>query len=162
MPYVFNKIQGFSRGLTEPAAVTGNGPLRALYLLYSHYASDPRPRRQAEDLRDAGWKDTVLSLGNPEEVKPFTIDGVDIVPFRMSRYRGTKAGGYLRGYLRFLAWATAKVVRQANRYDLVHIHTPPDFLAFASPKGSQASPETFTTRDFPLSASSAYPPAKST
>ena len=112
--------------------VTGNGPLRALYLLYSYYESDPRPRRQAEALRDAGWKVTVLSLGKPADWKLFTVDGVEVVPFRMPRYRGTKAGGYLRGYMRFFAWATAKVARQANRYDLVHIHTPPDFLAFAA------------------------------
>lgn len=112
--------------------VSREAPLRALYLLYSHYASDPRPRRQAEALRDAGWKVTVLSLGGPDETKPFVLDGVEVVPCRMPRYRGTQAGGYLRGYLRFFAWAATKVVRQANRYDLVHIHAPPDFLAFAA------------------------------
>jgi glycosyltransferase involved in cell wall biosynthesis len=113
-------------------AVTGGGSPRALYLLHSHYASDPRPRRQAEALRDAGWNVTVFCLGGRGETAPFTVDGVRVVPFAMSRYRGEKAGSYLWVYIRFLLWAAAKVMRQCRRYDLVHIHTPPDFLAFAA------------------------------
>jgi glycosyltransferase involved in cell wall biosynthesis len=99
--------------------------------MYSHYASDPRPRREAEALRDAGWRVTALDLGKPGEPLTGEVDGVEVVSFPLYRYRGHSVTSYLRGYLRFLSWSVREVVRRRRRYELVHIHTPPDFLAFA-------------------------------
>lgn len=105
---------------------------QALYLLYSHYASDPRPRRQAEALRDAGWHVTVLSLGNEGEPPAFDVDGVRAVVLRTGRYRGGAVSQYLRAYGGFSCAALARVLRNGQHYDFVHVHAPPDFLAFSS------------------------------
>lgn len=109
----------------------GRSP-RAACLLYSHYQSDPRPRREAEALRDAGWEVTVFSLGKPGEPPRADAEGVTVVTYPMSRYRGESMGGYLTAYLKFTLWAAGKMIRQGRKFDLVHVHTPPDFLAFAS------------------------------
>ena len=104
----------------------------ALYLLYSHYASDPRPRRQAEALRDAGWKVTVLGLGREGEPATSDVEGVRAVALRTGRYRGGAMSQYLRAYGEFSAAALASVLRKGHHFDMVHVHAPPDFLAFSS------------------------------
>ena len=106
-------------------------PREALYLLYSHYASDPRPRRQAEALRDAGWHITVLSLGNEGEPAEFEVDGVRTVVLKTGRYRGGAVSQYLRAYGGFV-WATLQRTLRNGHYDFVHVHAPPDFLALSS------------------------------
>jgi len=107
-------------------------PREALYLLYSHYASDPRPRRQAEALRDAGWQVTVLSLGHEGEPPSFDVDGVRTVVLQRGRYRGGAVSQYLRAYGGFSWAAWARLFRDGEHYDLVHVHAPPDFLAVSS------------------------------
>jgi glycosyltransferase involved in cell wall biosynthesis len=108
------------------------GPRTALYLLYSHYASDPRPRRQAEALRDAGWQVTVLSLGNEGEPPAFDVDGVRAVVLQTGRYRGGAVSQYLRAYGGFSWAALSRVLRNGQHYDFVHVHAPPDFLVVSS------------------------------
>jgi glycosyltransferase involved in cell wall biosynthesis len=111
------------------------GGRNALYLLYSHYASDPRPRRQAEALRDAGWSVTVFCLGNEGEPAAFDVDGVRVVPLRFGRYRGGAVTQYLRAYGGFSAAALARVLRNGQPADFIHVHAPPDFLAVAALPG---------------------------
>lgn len=108
------------------------GTRHALHLLYSHYESDPRPRRMAEALRDAGWKVTVFSLGKPDEPRNADVDGVHTVAWGTGRYRGGAASAYLSAYLRFSMWAASEVARQRGRFQFVHVHAPPDFLAFSA------------------------------
>jgi glycosyltransferase involved in cell wall biosynthesis len=121
-----------SRALDRSGAPSGASPKRALYLLYSHYPSDPRPRRQAEALREAGWNVLVLALGMPGEPPEYELGGVRVVTYRRSRYRGESVRSYLLGYGRFVTWALREAARRRKDIDLVHVHTPPDFLAFAS------------------------------
>lgn len=116
---------------------------RALHLLYSHYASDPRPRREAEALQEAGWEVTALGLGRPDEPLRDEVNGVEVVSFPLFRYRGHSMLSYLRGYLRFLAWSTREVARRRRQYDLVHVHTPPDFLAFAAQTARRSGASAF-------------------
>ena len=108
------------------------GMSQALYLLYSHYPSDPRPRRQAEALRDAGWDVLVLCLGVPGEPLEYLLDGVRVLTYRRKRYRGESVSHYLLEYLYFSTWAMRQVARRRKRFGLVHVHAPPDFLSFAS------------------------------
>jgi glycosyltransferase involved in cell wall biosynthesis len=86
----------------------------------------------AEALRDGGWEVTVLSLGGEGDPREDELDGVRLVTYPHRRYRGESIGTYLNGYLRFTAWAARHVVRRRGDVDLVHVHTPPDFLAWAS------------------------------
>ena len=108
------------------------GTRHALHLLYSHYESDPRPRRMAEALRDAGWKVTVFSLGKPDEPPTRDVEGVHTVAWGTGRYRGGDASAYLSAYLRFSIWTAAQVARQRGRFQFVHVHAPPDFLAVST------------------------------
>ena len=121
---------GISPGDTPPVSIETSPP-RALYLLYSHYPSDPRPRRQAEALRDAGWEVLVLCLGLPGEPK-YELDGVHVLTYPRTRYRGKSVRQYLFAYFHFLTWAMRESSRQRRDFRLVHVHAPPDFLAFAS------------------------------
>jgi glycosyltransferase involved in cell wall biosynthesis len=86
----------------------------------------------AEALRDAGWKVTVLSLGAPNQPRETDVDGVSAVTWGRGRYRGHSAGAYLRAYLQFGIWAAGEVGRRRRRFQFVHVHAPPDFLAFAA------------------------------
>jgi len=112
--------------------MTREGPLRALHIVYSHYPSDPRPRREAEALQEAGWEVTALSLGHPGEPTRSVVNGVNVVFMPFKRYRGNSAASYLKAYLRFVAWAAGQVTARRDEFDLVHVHTPPDIIAYAT------------------------------
>jgi len=122
---------GISPGDTPPVSIE-TPPSRALYILYSHYPSDPRLRRQAEALRDAGWEVIVLCLGVPGEPATYELDGVCVVTHQRKRYRGKSVSRYLFEYLHFFAWAMRESYRRRRDFRFVHVHAPPDFLAFAS------------------------------
>ena len=102
-------------------------------VLYSYYASDPRPRREAETLRRAGARVDVICLRkNNSEPACETLDGVNIHRVPLKRRRAGKLV-YMFQYAWFLAasffllafWSLRK------RYKLVHVHNMPDFLVFS-------------------------------
>jgi len=107
--------------------MSGSEPLRALHVVYSHYASDPRVRRDAEALRDAGWDVTVLCLAAEGDPPETTLDGVRVRSVYFPRYRGSSVLRYVVSYQKFLLWASVAVLRHPRRYQLVHVHSPPDF-----------------------------------
>ncbi len=107
--------------------MTSGPPPAALHLVYSHYASDPRTRRQAEALRDAGWAVTVLCLARPGDPPESALDGVRVLAVAVPRYRGRSLARYLVSYRRFLSRALALIVRRPRRYRFVHVHSLPDF-----------------------------------
>jgi glycosyltransferase involved in cell wall biosynthesis len=107
---------------------------RAAVLLYSHYPSDPRPRREAEALADAGMEvDLICLLEEPGQPACETINGVNVRRVPIRRRRGGKVT-YILQYVSFvglclvhLAWRSLR-----KRYDLVHVHNMPDFLVFGA------------------------------
>jgi glycosyltransferase involved in cell wall biosynthesis len=105
----------------------------AAVVLYSYYASDPRPRREAEALGRAGMDVDVICLRqDAEEPWRETINGINVFHVPLQRRRGGKFN-YVFLYLSFLissffllsAWSFKK------RYRLVHVHNMPDFLVFS-------------------------------
>ncbi len=108
-------------------AVRSEGPFRALHVVYSHYASDPRTRRQAEALRDAGWEVRVLCLARPGEPEESALDGVRVTTISVPRYRGRSLARYLGSYRRFLGRAFGLLARHPRTYRFVHVHSLPDF-----------------------------------
>lgn len=112
--------------------MTAPSPRRALHLVYSHYASDPRTRRQAEALRDAGWEVTVRCLAREGEPAESTLDGVRVRATYVPRYRGSSLTRYLRSYGRFLTGAAAEIALHPRRYHFVHVHSLPDFAVHAA------------------------------
>ncbi len=105
-------------------------PLSVAAVAYTHYRSDPRVRREAEALVARGDAVEVWALreeGAParQELGGVVVHGVDI-----PRYRGGRAAAYVRSYARFMAqvqWSLARK-HQKNRFDIVHVHTMPDFM----------------------------------
>ncbi len=106
---------------------------RAAVVLYSYYASDPRPRREAEALTQAGMEVDVICLRQSNsEPRHEKINGVNVFRIPLKRRRAGKLI-YAFQYFWFLvssffllsAWGLRK------RYQLVHVHNMPDFLVFS-------------------------------
>jgi glycosyltransferase involved in cell wall biosynthesis len=107
---------------------------RAAVVLYSYYANDPRPRREAETLQQAGMEVDVICLReSAEEPKNEVINHVNVHRVSLQRRRGG-ALVYLAQYLWFLICSFCLLTRWRLRkkYDLVHVHNMPDFLIFSA------------------------------
>lgn len=106
---------------------------RAAVVLYSYYPSDPRPRRAAEALVEAGMDVEVICLRQTEsEPVREVIDGVRVRRLPMRRRRDNKVT-YLLQYGTFIALSTSILAHRSlsRRYDLVHVHNMPDVLVFS-------------------------------
>jgi glycosyltransferase involved in cell wall biosynthesis len=107
---------------------------RVAVLLYSVYPGDPRPRRAAEALAECGMEVDVLcqrhQVDAPAQER---VNGVEVWRLPISRRRDNKFT-YLWQYSRFFFssfwFLTWRSLRQ--KYDLIHVHNMPDFLAFAA------------------------------
>jgi glycosyltransferase involved in cell wall biosynthesis len=107
---------------------------KAAVLLYSYYASDARPRREAETLAQAGMEVDVICLRqNEAEASLEILNGVNVRRMPMARRREGKFT-YLAQYSMFIGWCGAALALRSlrKRYDLVHVHNMPDFLVFSA------------------------------
>jgi glycosyltransferase involved in cell wall biosynthesis len=108
-------------------------PLRIGAVAYTHYESDPRVRREAEALAERGDEVTVWALKREGMPASAIENGVRVLRLEMPRYRGQRAISYVGSYLRFMAEVSARLIaaHARERFDLVHVHTMPDFMVFA-------------------------------
>ncbi|HSS97244.1 MAG TPA: glycosyltransferase [Terriglobales bacterium] len=107
---------------------------RAAVLLYSYFPADPRPRRAAEALIDAGMEVDLFCLRDkPSDALKENIGGVQIVRLPLQKRRHSK-GTYILQYTAFLlaCFGLLAVRSLKRRYDLVHVHNMPDALVFAA------------------------------
>ncbi|HEU4572285.1 MAG TPA: glycosyltransferase family 4 protein, partial [Candidatus Limnocylindrales bacterium] len=103
-------------------------------IVHSYYDEDPRVRREAETLARAGDEVDVIALRRPVDADAATVDGVRVQRLGVQRHQGAGIATYLREYVSFLVrsgWALARAHRH-RRYDLVQVHSLPDFLVFAA------------------------------
>ncbi|MBI4821253.1 MAG: glycosyltransferase [Deltaproteobacteria bacterium] len=107
--------------------------IRVAAIAYTHYESDPRVRREAEILAKRGDDVTVWCLRQEGQAAEGYLNGVRLLRVDIPRYRGSSATSYVSSYGRFLGEVTLAVYRQHRRrkFDLVHVHTMPDFLVVA-------------------------------
>jgi glycosyltransferase involved in cell wall biosynthesis len=107
---------------------------RVIAVVYSNYPADPRPRRAAEALVQAGASVEIICL------KEFNSDlererhhGVDITRLPLIKTRGGKLA-YLFQYGRFILFTAAILAYRSlkRRYDLVHVHNMPDVLVYSA------------------------------
>ncbi len=105
-------------------------PGRACMLVHEYFPRDFRVRREARALRDAGWKIDIVCLRKPGQATHEHVDQLDVTRLAVRRHRGSPLPVYLAEYLAFSAAAGALLsARQTSkRYDIVHVHAPPDFL----------------------------------
>jgi glycosyltransferase involved in cell wall biosynthesis len=118
---------------TPPVAPTVT-PRRIAMLTHSYYEEDPRVRREAETLADAGHQVEVFALRRPTDPQRESILGVDVRRLGVQRHQGAGLGVYLREYLSFFVRAGVGLTRAhaRRRFSLVQVHTLPDFLVFAT------------------------------
>lgn len=107
---------------------------RICMIAYTFYASDPRVRREAEALSSRGDHVDFICVQDPKQSGAEDFLGVHLHPLDVGRYQGASTWRYLLIYLNFLLKAAVLVTRLSlrNRYDIIHVHTMPDFLVFAA------------------------------
>jgi glycosyltransferase involved in cell wall biosynthesis len=106
---------------------------RIAIVVHAVYPGDPRIRRQADALTDAGHRVDVFALRAPDEAPEESIGPLRVI--RLPVNRGfTSFAGHMAEYLAFAGMATWRLTREhrRRRYQLVQVATVPDFLAFAA------------------------------
>jgi glycosyltransferase involved in cell wall biosynthesis len=107
-------------------------------LLHGFYPWDPRVRREAEALADAGYRVHVICLRRPAgtgrdpEADWEELNGVIIHRLSLTRKRGNMAR-YALEYLLLLvigAWSLLRL-HLKSPFHIVHVHNMPDFLVLA-------------------------------
>jgi glycosyltransferase involved in cell wall biosynthesis len=130
-------VEGSRESDTETAFAAAENSLRgrrAAVVLYSYYASDPRPRRHTEALQRAGMDVDVICLReDSDESSVEVLDGVTIHRIPLKRRRWGKAT-YAFQYFSFLVCSGTLLSwwQLRRHYHLVHIHNMPDFLVFSA------------------------------
>lgn len=106
---------------------------RVAAVLFSYYPSDPRPRREAEALVEAGYAVDMICLRNKNEASRELINGVHVYRMPLSHKRIGKLR-YIWEYSSFfvMSFLVLSFFALFRRYSLVHIHNMPDFLAFCA------------------------------
>ena len=103
-------------------------------IVHAYYEEDPRVRRQAETLVAAGRPVRVIGLRRPDDPVDSELSGVRIRHLDVQRHQGAGFGTYVREYSAFLARAmwTAVRLHRSERFGVAQVHSPPDFLVFAT------------------------------
>lgn len=103
-------------------------------LAYSFYETDSRIKQYANVLVERGDAVDVIALRHPGQPSHSLINGVNI--FRIQTRTINERGplSYLFRIVRFLVLSAGFMAwRQiSQRYDLIHVHSVPDFLIFAA------------------------------
>jgi glycosyltransferase involved in cell wall biosynthesis len=109
-------------------------PLHACMVAYTFYEGDGRVMRYANALVQSGATVDAIVLGRPGQPAVEVIDGVCVrrVQARTKNERGRAA--YLWRLLRFLLRSAFELacLQWRRPYDLVHVHSVPDFEVFAA------------------------------
>lgn len=102
-------------------------------VVYSYYPFDPRVRKEVRALVARSCKVDVICLRDENETNKEIVDGAAIYRIPLS----AKRGGYLTycyQYLTFfvLSFFLLTKLFLTNRYDVIHIHSLPDFQVFVA------------------------------
>jgi glycosyltransferase involved in cell wall biosynthesis len=92
---------------------------------------EPRVEREALAARAAGWDVDVLAMRRHGEPLEEDVQGVHVCRMPLEHRRGAGLAGALREYISFTALA-ARELGRGRRYDVVQLHSPPDFLVAAA------------------------------
>lgn len=107
--------------------------LKILMVVLSHYPNDPRVRREAESLIEAGHEVDIICLRNPSEAKEELCSGA-----KVHRIMESKSKEKILQYILFtfhFFWKSMKYVNMLssrNHFNLIQIHNMPDYLVFTT------------------------------
>ena len=108
--------------------------MRICMVGYTFYEIDSRVRQYARALIERGDQVDFIGLRREEQPTENVVEGVRVFRIQGREYNETAKISYLFKLLRFLASSTMLLSKEhlRNPYDLIHIHTVPDFLVFAA------------------------------
>jgi glycosyltransferase involved in cell wall biosynthesis len=108
--------------------------MKICMLAYSFYETDARIKQYANALVQRGDSVDVIALRHPGEPKQSVLNGVNV--FRIQTRTVNERGplSYLIRILRFLFSAALFIAQRhlKENYQLLHVHSVPDFLVFAA------------------------------
>ncbi len=108
--------------------------MRVCMIAYSFYESDSRIMQYAHSLTARGDSVDVIALSHNEAPREEIIDGVHVYRVQSREINERGALSYLFRIIRFLLVAMAVLTWKhlRSRYQLVHVHSVPDFLVAAA------------------------------
>ena len=103
-------------------------------LVYAFYESDTRVLQYAKALATRGESVDVFALRREGSPAFEMMDGVNVYRIQSRRVNERGRLAYLARVLRFLMVSTCVLAKRhlSNPYDVVHVHSVPDFLVFAA------------------------------
>lgn len=106
---------------------------RVCIIRQKYYPWQKNMRRNAETLVSQGYEVDVICLRMKGEKKRETMNGVNLYRLRLAHHRGS-IPWYLLDYSVFFLLACLKLAQLSlkKRYDVVEVHTMPDFLVFTT------------------------------
>ncbi len=107
---------------------------RICMIAYTFYSSDPRVRREAEALAGRGDSVDFICLREAGKAVRRNYGGVQLYPLSAGRYQGDSPLAYLAKYGSFFlrSFVLVSFLFFKKRYDIIQVHTMPDFLVFAA------------------------------
>ena len=101
---------------------------------YSFYEGDTRVMRYAEALAGRGDRVDVIALRRDGQSRREVVHGVNVYRIQRRSSSDGARGSYLAGILLFCCRAMFLLMRRhvRARYQLIHVHSVPDFLVFAA------------------------------
>jgi glycosyltransferase involved in cell wall biosynthesis len=101
---------------------------------YTNYPADARIRREAEALVRRGDEVDIVCPRTADLDGQRTFAGVRVHTIGTEYVQGSRPAGYVRRYAAFVVAAGLMVLRLHRRrqYDVIHVHTMPDFLVFSA------------------------------
>lgn len=101
---------------------------------YTYYEEDNRVRRYAETLVENGWDVTVIALDNNAKNSPSYLKGVKIYRVQRRTIDEKTKLDYFFKIFTFFILSFLFLTRKSfiKKYDLIHVHSVPDFLVFSA------------------------------
>lgn len=108
--------------------------MRVCMLGYTFYEIDSRVQQYARALIGRGDEVDFIGLGKEGQSAEDVVEGVRVFRIQRREFDEKRKISYLFRLLRFLAGSSLFLSREhlRDRYDLIHIHSVPDFLVFAA------------------------------
>lgn len=108
--------------------------MRACMIAYTFYEGDNRVRRYAETLIKAGYEVDAIVLRQENSKSLVNVAGVKVYKIQKRIINEKKETDYLLKLLIFLfkSFLTVTLNHFRKKYDLIHVHSIPDFEVFAA------------------------------
>jgi glycosyltransferase involved in cell wall biosynthesis len=107
--------------------------MKVCMIAYTFYEFDGRVKRYAESLAQRGDDVDILALSRHDSCENSEINGVKVYQLQTRKIDEKGKFSYLYRIMKFLFKSSFFLLRKQMRgsYDLIHIHSVPDFLVFA-------------------------------